>query len=290
MSKDKYEIVTARIIENMRKGIIPWQKPWSSIGRPMNFVSKRNYSGFNSFALMTTNYTSPYWLTYNQAENLGGNIKRGEKGTPIVYWNFFKSKDTEDESKTNSVPFMKFFTVFNTEQTDGITYTNPADAVLSNLIPNHDLADEVIAAYRSREGVGLINEDNERAYYRVKADLINMPNRQQFKSQGNWYATYFHELGHSTGISKRLDRGLGTDTRHFGDDRYSKEELVAEFTSSILLAEFNLFDDNQFDNSTAYIQSWIKKLEDQPNLLVSASNAAFRAADLILNNVSTEEE
>lgn len=276
-----YDIVTKKILENIEKGVLPWQRPWSLSGSPMNLITRKPYRGFNVFSLMYTDFSSPYWMTFKQAKYLGGTVKKGEKASMVVYWNFKKFDEEDDKGDTASktIPMVRFYQVFNAEQTEGVEYPK---IDLSKRLPLNAEATAALEAYLSREGVTL-KHGGDAAYYSPAKDLIKLPPEGQFRSPEHYHATLFHEAGHSTGIEKRLKRRLEGQTNHFGDERYSKEELVAEFCASFLCAEFDLFNQSIMETSATYIKGWGSKIKDHPGMLISAANQGQKAAEFIMN-------
>lgn len=290
-SDNIYIRLTDKIIEKMKGGVAPWQKPWALKHLPQNFISKKRYNGFNMVAVMMEERDCPYWATFKQIKSLGGSLKKGEHGIPIVYYMFI-DKDTGKPHKpgepksNNSIPVPRYYVIFNLEQTEGIEWELPE----TNIVENSNIDEEVIR-YCELEGISIsFTDTNDKAYYAPKLDCIHVPKKSNFVTENHFFATCFHEMVHSTGIEKRLNRGLDIETRRFGDHLYSKEELVAEFGSCFLMANYGIFDDSVFDNSTAYLQGWAKRLEDQPSVLVSAANQAQKAVDFILGVNNEEEE
>ena len=280
MSDKVYQVISDRIIERLQDGVIPWRKPWKAGNlAPQNLVSGRAYRGVNVFTTLSMGYGSPYWLTYKQAQTKGGQVRKGQKATPIVFWKFLDVHDTDKPEKTKRIPLLRYFSVFNSEQVDGLDVpalpepTKPAD------IPT------LIDGYLDG-GPALKHVDADRAFYAILADSITMPESAQFDSVESYYATLYHELGHSTGHTSRLSRTFGT--RH-GDKTYAREELVAEMTAAYLCAETGI-DPLTEDNSVAYIQSWIKDLQDDPRAVVVAAGAAQKSADLIRGIAKDEKE
>ena len=288
-SDNIYIRLTEKIIEKMKDGVAPWQKPWALKNLPQNFITKRPYGGFNMVALMIEERNCPYWLTFKQVKDLGGKLKKGEHGIPIVYYLFINKETGKpykpgDKKDHDAIPVPRYYVIFNLEQTEGIEWEMPLEQVRSN-----SEIDEEISNYCMLENISLnFTSTNDKAFYSPKLDHIHVPEINNFKTENHFYATCFHEMVHSTGIERRLNRGLDTETRRFGDHLYSKEELVAEFGACFLMAHYGIFDDSIFDNSVSYLQAWAKKLEEQPSVLVSAANQAQKAVDFILK-VNTEE-
>ena len=280
MSNDKaYEVITARIIESLDKGIVPWRKPWSLPPgvRPRN-ISGRAYSGINTMILGMSGYQDPRWLTYKKATELGGNVRRGEKSTPIVFWKRLtkEMQDDRGEWETKAFFLIKYFNVFNVEQTEGIPVLVNPDVKEFDAIA---AAEAIIANMPNPPSIS--HDGGDKAYYRPATDEIHLPPRHAFADSGEYYSTTFHELGHSTGHKSRLDRHeLETGIAPFGSPTYSKEELAAEFTSAFLCNESGI--ENTIENSTAYIQGWAKKIRSDKRLVVVAASQGQKAADYVL--------
>lgn len=273
-----FEIITQRITEKLEKGVVPWEKPWNSAGLPKNLVSGRHYRGVNVFTLALEEFASPWWLTRKQAEELGGAVKENQRYTPCVYWFFKEEKASEGEEGEQSTAtrrrgVLRFYQVYNVEQCDGIEVPQEERREISPIQSCEDL----VASYRGRPE---IRHGGDKACYIPLQDMIRMPGKNQFKGAERYYSTLFHELVHSTGHRKRLDRSTLVDMCPFGSTNYSKEELVAELGASYLCGLAGI-ENGTLDNSAAYIQGWLKALNDDKKLLVHAAGAAQKAVDLI---------
>lgn len=285
---DVYTIVSDRIIAALDSDTIPWRKPWKGGAAewPRNATTGRQYNGVNVWLLSLSSYSDPRWLTYKQASALGGTVRRGERGTTIIFWNFITR--TAENGKDKQTAFLRYYTVFNVEQCEGLP-----EAKLAALAPTVELqpvellaiAEAVVSGYPKAPRISVVLSD--RAFYRPSEDAITVPKPEQFVSSGEYYSTLFHELTHSTGHSTRLARREEGAANHFGSEAYSKEELVAEFGSAFLCATVGI--DNTLANSTAYIQGWLKKLRSDPKLVVYAASQAAHAADWILNKQAAQE-
>lgn len=278
-----YEIVTDRIVVKLNEGVIPWLKPWNArTSIPRNLVTGKPYRGINIFVLGMQAYQSPYWLTFKQAADRGGKIKKGEKGTPVVYWNYI---DVEDKAtgEVKKTPFLRYYTVFNVAQTEGIDAPTDTPAVEFNPIEE---AARIVEGYTDAPE---IKHGFTRACYVPGLDEIRMPLPETFVSPAHYYSVLFHEMGHSTGHEKRLSRRHSTEGRVFGDEKYSREELVAEMTAAFLGAQAGI-EIEILDNSAAYIQSWLKALQNDTKMVVIAAGQAQKAADHILGIKEAVEE
>lgn len=276
---DVFQEVTDRIIAKLEEGKIPWEKPWQSTAgaRPSNFKSGKAYKGINVLLLAMTGRTSPFWLTFKQAQEMGGMVRKGETGTKIVFWKiskYEKEDKTTGEKEEKTAAFCKFYSVFNADQIDGIDFPKPADVV-----PNLDnepltAAELIVNGFADRP---TINKGFEAACYVPSSDRVEMPHMDRFKTSEEYYCVLFHELTHSTGHQSRCNRDLRNS---FGSDQYAREELVAELGATYLCAESGL--DRPIDNSVAYIQSWIKRFRNDKKLICTAAGKAEKAVDHIL--------
>ncbi len=276
---DAYQIMTDRICALLEKGEIPWKRPWHSNGGqlPKNLHSKKEYRGINVFYLACAGYTSPYFLTYKQATTLGGKVRTGEKGFPVVFWKWLDGKDKET-GKDRKIPMLRYYTVFNVAQCEGLDDKIPSIETPKLDFTPIERCEAVVSGYVGRP---TIRTGEDRAYYRPSMDLVNMPPRESFVSVEEYYSVLFHELGHSTGHESRLKRKGITDVVMFGSHDYSQEELVAEMTAAFLSGHCAI-DGQTVTNSAAYIQHWLKALRNNKSLLVSAAAQAQRASDHIL--------
>lgn len=285
MGKNVYEIITERIMDQLEKGTVPWHKPWGGAaqGDPQNLISKKPYHGINYFLTACQGYSSPYWLTYKQASEMKGSVRKGEKGTPVIYWNWIQrtKKESPDsgEEITKNIPFLRYYTVFNSDQCD-----LPEGKVPSIEMPNNPLSpiescEKITSRMPKRPE---IRYGEQRAYYRPSSDSVNMPKFNTFNSAEEFYSTLFHELTHSTGHASRLNRSGITELTYFGSCNYSKEELVAEMGAAFLCGHVGI-ENKTIDNSASYINSWLSKLKNDKKLVIVAAAQAQKAADYILD-------
>lgn len=281
MPSDIYSQVNDRILAALEQGIIPWKRPWT--GRlPTNYDSGKEYRGVNILTLgiaeMVRGYSNPYWLTFRQAQKHGCHIKRGEKATYIVFSDR-KVKEVlkEDGTKEEKVfHFVRSFPVFNFEQTDGV----PKKETVTALDPDRDLIEICNSILSRMPNPPAYREHGGSAYYVPKEDLVNLPPIETFKTTEGYVATKFHEYAHSTGHESRLSRPGIMAVASFGGEEYSFEELIAELTSAYLCARNGI--DNTLENSTGYIQHWLKALRDDKTMLLRASGKAMAAVEYIL--------
>ena len=292
MSKtDIYDIVSERILETIKKsGKLPWVKEWRSMDlHPANGVSKRPYDpyGINFFILSQAPYSSPYYLSFKQVGSLGGTVKKGERGWPIVFWKIkvYENTKSDGEKEVKTIPLLRYYTVFNVEQCEGIDipYQKPLEA-------NHDTiaaAEKIIHEYK--DGPKIEIKESSRAYYVPSTDEVVMPKLSQFSTPEAYYSTFFHELGHSTGHKKRLDRKemYALDKGKHG---YGVEELTAELCAAFLCATAGIGNDTTEHNSAAYLKHWMDAIKEDTKLFVSAASKAGRAAKYILGIKKEETE
>ena len=263
-----YDVITNRIIAALDQGIIPWRKPWT-VARPQN-IDGRPYSGINAIILGMSGYSDSRWLTYRRASKMGGHVRKGEKATPIVFWREIE-KDADE-----SFWMLRYYSVFNVQQCEGLE--------LADLeIPESDenpisSAENIISAMPHSPSIS--HDGGDQAYYRPANDSVHLPARSSFHTTGDYYATAYHELAHSTGHASRLNRHeMETGIAAFGTPVYSKEELVAEFGAAFLCHESGV--DNTLESSTAYIQGWAKAIGRDKRLVIRAAALGQKAANYI---------
>ena len=283
---DVYQIVTNRIISDLEKGIIPWEKPWIAKGNryAISGTTGKRYSLLNQMLLGMPGK----WYTYKQAEKIGAHVRKGEKSSVCVFWKMIEDKKEQkdgDDKKKKMIPILRYYNVFHESQIDGLPESEPETEFEVSESPD---AEKVIWDYVNREGISLVHSDADGAYYAPGKDLIHLPKPELFKNTNEYYATAFHEMTHSTGHESRLNRFAENKTNAaFGSEEYSKEELVAEIGSAILMNVCDLETEHSNRNTSAYIQNWLSVLNDDKRFIVSASSRADKAVDYILE---TEEE
>ena len=289
MKKEYAEEVAARIVEQLEQGTAPWQKPWQpgELRLPYNHTTGKEYKGMNSMWLSMQGYVDPRWMTYNQASAEGGQVRKGSKGTHIVYWKFSEERKQTDEQgrpvidpetgkqKTINVQFERprsfMAVVFNASQIDGLP---PLEARPLMPEPERRARAEVILA---NSGASIQHVPGDRAYYRPGTDSITLPERTQFPTADAYYATALHELGHWTGHPSRLDRDL---SHPFGSEGYAREELRAEIASLMLGERLDIGHDP--GQHSAYVGSWIKALKEDPKEIFRAAADAERIAGYVM--------
>ncbi len=282
MTFDLYTEVTNQIVAMLDQGVVPWRSPIlgrSSAGHPKNLESTKPYRGVNVFLLafsaFAKGYGSSYWLTFKQALAKGGAVKKGEKSSMVVFWKQFETTD-KDTGDAKKIPMLRYYNVFNIEQCDGITAPDAVPFVSTDFKPI-EAAEALAMAYTDGPAV---EHGGQQAYYRPSLDSVQMPEPTRFASCEEYYSTLFHELSHSTGHSKRLDRGLDSNPKPFGSPDYGKEELVAEMAAAFLCGEVGI-KPAVIENQAAYIGGWLKQLKNDKKLVIAAAGAAQKAADWI---------
>ncbi len=285
MAIDVYQRITARVLEQLENGTVPWHKPWSGDdAAPQNLLSRKAYRGINSFLLACMPFDSPFWLTYRQAKQLGGSVRQGEKSTPVVFWKWLDHEDVET-GETERIPLLRYYNVFNSTQCelpDGKVPEQPAGP--TNDFEPIERCERVIVKMPSKP---VIRHDANAAYYQPNCDSIHLPKRERFDAHEEYYSTAFHELVHATGHASRLNRSGITDVAAFGGQSYSKEELVAEMGAAFLCGHCGI-ENSTIENSSAYIAGWLRKLRNDKKLVVRAAAAAQKAADYILDRQFAE--
>ncbi len=281
---DIYNAVTERIISQLEKGVIPWQKPWAGIqGGAISGTTGKPYSLLNQMLLGKEGE----YYTFNQVVARGGVVRKGEKSQIVVFWKQVLINQPEDDSTKEpiqkSIPMLRYYNVFHIDQCDGLKpHTKPAER------PICPAADRIIKEYSNREIIEIRHQKGDEAYYSPTRDCIVLPLLEQFLSGAEYYSTVFHEMAHSTGHISRLNRLKAT--AHFGSAEYSKEELTAEISAAALLNYTGTETKSSFRNNTAYIQNWLQVLKNDRRLIVTASGAAAKAVDYILNTEDNAHE
>ena len=281
-----YEEITGQIIAELEAGRIPWVQPWGriedgpSLGMPLNAATGRRYSGINILilwgAVFARGYASQAWLTFRQAQALGGSVRRGERGVTVVYADRFTPQEerrraSEGGDEARSIAFLKRFTVFSVEQCDGLPDELIAAAPIAEV---SCLLPEVEALIR--RSCADMRLGGDRAFYAPTLDYIQVPRPEAFFDPVNWHRTALHELGHWSGASHRLARDL---TGRFGSVQYAREELVAEMSAAFTCASLGV---TPTVRHADYIGDWLQVLRDDDRAIVRAASAASKAADYLL--------
>ncbi len=287
--KSVYEVVTDRILTLLDQGTVPWKKPWGGAEQaPRSLATGRPYRGVNVFLLHAAGYESPHWLTYRQANDWGGHVRKGEKGFPVVFWKWREADDTETEEgeKQRPAPILRYYTVFNVSQCDELPQERiPTVEAPTNPFTPIESAKGIVTGYQKAPR---LEHGHAGAWYRPSVDLVGMPSQERFNGPAEYYSTLFHELTHSTGHVERLKRKGITDDIHFGSQSYSQEELVAEMGAAFLMGHCGL-EQATLPNSAAYIDGWRHRLKADSRVVVFAAAQAQRAADLILGHSASDD-
>lgn len=287
--KDPYAVVTDTIIAHLEKGVVPWRKPWNvETGMPRS-IDGRFYKGINVMLLGLQGYSDPRWGTFKALQAKGGTVKKGEKGTFVVFFKMLVSKTEVDaKGQPKKIPLLKYFYVFNVTQCD---WTEPLDSLPDTLDNHHDPEPWDIAAasihqhYEEFEGGPSLSHGGTRASYSPALDVVQMPEVESFDSLASYFHTQYHELVHSTGHESRLNRVIKNS---FGTDPYAREELTAEMGAAFLGTVVGLPD--QTEPSASYIQSWLGALRNDKKLVVSAASRAQKAVEHILGSQDAPTE
>jgi antirestriction protein ArdC len=281
-----YQEITDKIIAELEAGRVPWVQPWGTaaakapLDMPKNAATQRHYSGINVLilwgAVIEHGFSTQNWLTFRQSLGLGGNVRKGEHGTTVVYADRFvpdeeRKRAERDGDEPNAIRFLKRFTVFNTDQCENLPpalTSAPAPVPEGLILP---VAEALIAATGADFRIG-----GDRAFYHPTLDFIQVPRPETYFEPINWHRTALHELAHYSGHSSRLGRDLsGT----FGSALYAKEELVAEMTSAFVCASLGIVPTVRHAD---YIGSWLEILRGDNRAIVRAASAASKAADYLL--------
>jgi antirestriction protein ArdC len=281
-----YQEITDKIITELETGRVPWVQPWgtaaarASLSMPKNAATKRRYSGINVLilwsAVIERGFAGQSWLTFRQALGLGGHVRKGEKGTTVVYADRFvpneeRRRAERDGDEPEAIPFLKRFTVFNTDQCEDLPAdlaTTPPPVPEGLILPQ---AETLIAATGADFRIG-----GERAFYVPGADYIQIPRPESYFEPINWHRTALHELGHWSGAPHRLARDL---SGNFASKSYGKEELVAEMTSAFLCASLGI---TPTIRHADYLGAWLEILHEDNHAIIRAASAASKAADYLL--------
>lgn len=283
--KDIYQRTTDRIAEELARGVRPWLKPWSAnhmagrVSLPLRYNGIA-YRGLNVIALwmqaVACGYAPPFWMTFKQAVDLGGCVRKGEKGSPVVYADSVTRTDADEsgEESVRAIHYLKGYTVFNAAQIDGLpSHYYAAPAPRGEPLPRIAHAEAFFAATQA-----VIRHGGDRAYYAQQPDHIQMPPFEAFRDAESYYATLGHEACHWTKHETRLNREFGR--KRWGDEAYAVEELVAELGSAFLCADLALTPDPRPDHAS-YLASWLKVLKADNRAIFTAAAHAQRAADFL---------
>lgn len=293
---DVYTEVTNQIIEALEQGVKPWECPWQKnvAAQPLR-VTGESYRGINhvllSLKAWSQGYRNPVWMTFKQAMDLGGMVRKGEKSSLVVKYGTFEAKDEATEGDTESVTrgYLKAYRVFNVQQIDGLEdrFPTPDEAEPLTTRPIEQLS-HIAANMIGNMGVEY-QEGGDRAFYVPSLDKVQMPELAKFKASELFYSTLFHELSHATGHKDRCDRSKEKAGSKFGNAVYAMEELVAEISAAMMGAKLG-FEPGHIEDSAAYLQSWLSVLRDDKRAIVKAAAAAQRSADYLLGKAGDTAE
>lgn len=281
-----YKIVTQKIIDKLNQGVIPWEKPWIGL---RNYVTKREYHGINLLLLSMEEHQSSEFVTFKQVRDLKESVEKGSRASMVI---FFRRYEVEARDKDGNLEIdeetgepkkelrfaLRYYNIFNLDQT---TIPLPDYSNGKRIKKCEDILKDM-------PNLPTIEEGGNRAAYSLRLDLLRIPSKREFKDREKYYSSIFHELVHSTGHETRLNR-KDSKGNGFGSEKYSKEELVAEIGASFLCALCGI-ENKTIDNSTAYIQGWLKRLNNDSTLIISASAQAQKAVDYILGTKGSEKE
>lgn len=283
---DVYTRVTDSIVAALEQGVRPWLKPWSAehlaghVSRPLRHNGQK-YSGVNIVTLWMAaeahGYASPFWMTFQQAKELGGNVRKGEHGSPVVYAATFKKKETNDtgDEVEQDIPFLKEYTVFNANQCENLPpHFTALKLVTTQPLERIERADRFFAALKAD-----IRTGGTQAYYAIAPDYVQMPPFEAFRDAESHAATLAHECVHWTRHSTRLDRDLGR--KRWGDAGYALEELVAELGAAFLCADLEITPEVREDHAS-YIAEWLKVLQQDKRAVFTAASHASKAVDFLM--------
>ena len=282
-----YDLITNRILDLLAEGVVPWRRPWSGeAARPKNLISGKAYRGINPFLLQCSGYDDPHWLTFQQARKLGGAVRKGQKGMPVVFWKWHEVENTET-GENERVPVCRYYTVFNVEQCDLPDDKRP-EAVEIELFDFEPIetCEAVVAAMPKPP---TIEYQGHQAVYQPKVDTVRIPEPSRFAKPSEFYSTLYHELAHASGHQSRLNRKGITQPTRFGSSEYAREELVAEIAATFLCGHCGI-ERETLVNSAAYIDTWMKRLRGDNRLVIVAGAAAQKASDYILGQSWTDED
>ena len=281
-----YDDITDKIIAELEEGRLPWVQPWGTaaaqapLAMPRNASTGRQYSGINVLilwgAVIQRGYPTQHWLTFRQALSLGGNVRKGERGTTVVYADRFTPEDEKRRARetgedANSIPFLKRFTVFNAAQCEGL----PDDITVEAPPPPPGLIEPRVEELIAATGIDFRIGGN-RAFYVPSQDYVQVPPPQAYFEPINWHRTALHEMGHATGHASRLGRDF---SGAFGTKKYAFEELIAEISSAFCCASLGIVPTVRHAD---YIGSWLEVMREDSRAIVRAASQASKAADWLL--------
>jgi antirestriction protein ArdC len=286
--RDPYQLVTDIILGHLEMGTVPWRRPWNNkVGKPRNFLTGKAYQGINLILLGFRRFASPYWLTLRQANAVGGNVRKGEHGSFVVKYGKYEAKqdtpDGNDSGEQKPAYYLKEYVVFNSLQIEGITFPEVVQVQPMPDATRFQISERIVSSMPDKPQIHI--GKSVEALYRRSTDTVEMPATERFTSAENFHLALFHELTHSTGSEKRLNRKTLLESDGLGGKVYSKEELVAEMGAAFLGMEADIVADDH-EQSAAYLQSWLQALRepDHKRWIIEAASQATKAVQFILGN------
>lgn len=292
-SNNVYQIITDKVLSAIENGVAPWHCPWSTADGAVSHVNGKRYSFVNQLLLAMQSQANgcenKEWLTFNQIKAAGGSIKKGEKGSYVVFWTMVEKTKEDPETGENNItrfPILRYYNVFEVSQCEGIKrkYEGKQTAIANPI----EEAESIIGNYFSRETCKLEIRHQNKAYYSPSFDLVSVPEIKQYENVSEYYSTMFHEMTHSTGHKSRLDRDLN-GIAAFGDESYAREELTAEFGACYLCHRSGIEDTSATKNSASYLKGWSQAIKNDPKMFITAASKAEAAAKYILGETKDEE-
>ena len=267
-------------MEQLENGVIPWQKPWTGTkSGAYNRVSRKLYSILNQMLLQH----SGEYATFKQWTEAGGHIRKGAKSEIVTFWKI-QLIEEEEEAGTKvkkQIPLLRYYHVFHISQFDGV---EPKEKIELQELEPIEAAERVKREYMDREHLKIYEKITDKAFYTPTFDYIEIPCKEQYTNIEEFYSTLFHEMIHSTGYYKRLNRLESGANAGFGSETYSKEELTAEIGSAMILNRIGIETEKSFNNSAAYIQNWLQVLRNDNKFIISASSRSEKAVKYIFND------
>ncbi len=285
---DAYQVITDRILEKMEAGQIPWQKPWHSLGSPRNYATQHVYTGINAFLLHFLSEGVPLFVTFQQVKKLGGNIRKGAKGFPIIFYHVTEKmkEGAQSDEDTERRAFVRYSTVFNVADVEGVNLILPEEVTGKH--QPLEAAEAIVSSWADRPRLTSLDQ---RAYYVPGQDYVNIPAFGSFLNAEHYYKTLFHEFTHATGHPKRLHRpDLAGNMATKGAAGYAREELTAEMGAAFLCGAAGISPEATDENTAAYLQFWLGCLRNDKKLLIQAASHAQKAANLILGHEPPQPE
>lgn len=280
-----YEMITKRIIEQLESGVIPWHKPWTGTKNgAYNRVSMKPYSILNQMLLQH----SGEYATFKQWTEAGGHIRKGAKSEIVTFWKLQQVEEEEEDGTKvkKTIPLLRYYNGFHISQVDGVV---PKEKLELQEHEPIEEAESIKRKYMEREHLQIYERITDKAFYAPTLDYIEVPCKEQYEHIEEFYSTLFHEIVHSTGQRKRLNRLESGASARFGSATYSKEELTAEIGSAMILNRLGIETEKTFKNSSAYVQNWLQVLRNDNKFIISASSKSEKAVKYIFNESDLQE-